>query len=212
MASADGPVLGEEQPVPDDVLIRRIQDGDERAFGLLFGRHVAALRDRARRWLPVKLQRKVSVSDILQETRLVVLRRCLDFEHKGDGSVRNWLLRIVERKVRDVVRAYKGTAKRTVEREVSRDRRAETANLPSKVPTPSEVASAKELARLARQAMQALPPDYREVLRLAREEQLRLADVAVRMNRTREAVKKLYGRALTRFTEEFERRGGSTHA
>lgn len=212
MASADGPVLSEERDVPDDVLIRRIQAGDERAFTLLFDRYVDTLQKHARQWLPAKLQRKISVADILQETRLVVLRRCLDFEHKGDASVRNWLLKIVERKVREAVRTYKGTAKRAVEREVSRGHRADTANLPGKAPTPSEVASANELADLARQAMQALPPDYREVLRLAREERLRLAEVAARMDRSREAIKKLYGRALSRFTEEFERRGGSTHA
>ena len=59
--------------------------------------------------------------------------------------------------------------------------------------------------------MASLPPDYREVLRLAREEDLSLREVAERMGRSREAIKKLYGRALLRFKEAFDRLGGSGH-
>ena len=46
------------------------------------------------------------------------------------------------------------------------------------------------------------------VLRLARNEGLSLREVAGQMGRSREAVKKLYGRALERFVEHFERLRG----
>ncbi|MHC4932468.1 MAG: RNA polymerase sigma factor [Planctomycetota bacterium] len=204
-------VLKEEPDLTDEELIRRIQAGDERSFQTLFDRYLGTLQAYARRWLPDKLRRKVSVADILQEARLVALRRCVDFEHRSDDSVRNWLLKIVERKVRELVRNYRETAKRAVEREVSRGQRPDTLHLPGRGPTPSEFASARELAELARRAMQALPDHYRAILRLAREERLSLREIAERMDRSRDAVKKLYGRALSRFTEEFERLGGSTH-
>ena len=46
---------------------------------------------------------------------------------------------------------------------------------------------------------------------VAREQGMSLREVAACMGRSREATKKLYGRALSRFTEEFQRRGGMTH-
>jgi RNA polymerase sigma factor (sigma-70 family) len=61
-------------------------------------------------------------------------------------------------------------------------------------------------------ALGALPPDYREILRLVREEGLTLREAAQRMNRSREAAKKLYGRALFRLTEVFEKLQGEGHA
>jgi len=65
---------------------------------------------------------------------------------------------------------------------------------------------ASELAERAKTAMADLPDDYRAVLRLAVDEQLPLRVVAQRMGRSREAVKKLYGRALARFTSAMESR------
>ena len=53
--------------------------------------------------------------------------------------------------------------------------------------------------------MAALPADYREILRLCREEGLTLREAAERMGRSREAAKKLYGRALVRFSTELSR-------
>ena len=51
--------------------------------------------------------------------------------------------------------------------------------------------------------------DLPSIRRLAREEHLNLDEAAERMGRSREAVKKLYGRALCRFREIFDRmRGG----
>ena len=44
--------------------------------------------------------------------------------------------------------------------------------------------------------MAALSEDHREVLRLALEEGLSLRECAERMGRSREAMKKLYGRAV----------------
>ena len=60
-------------------------------------------------------------------------------------------------------------------------------------------------------AMEALPSDYRTVLHLVLKEQCSLREAAGQMNRSREAVKKLYGRAVARFTAELRRRRGESH-
>ena len=196
----------------DQELIARIKAGDEDAYRILFERYSGALRRRVERLLPRTIQRKVSVSDVMQEARLTAFERISHFEHRGEGSFRKWLQRIAENKVLAEVQRYAGTKKRAVQREVSRGHRPDTANVVGQHPSPSQVAIGAEQKELARQAMEMLPPDYREVLRLALEERLRLREVAERMNRSRDAVKKLYGRALCRFKDTFDRLRGESHA
>jgi RNA polymerase sigma-70 factor (ECF subfamily) len=199
-----------QQP-SDKELIRRFRAGDGDALRVLFERHEDILQARIRRRFPPHLHRKVSVSDVLQETRIVAYQRREDFESGGDDGFRNWLLGIADLKAKAAAHRHGGTAKRAAHREVSRNLRPETGQFVGGVPSPSQVAIAAELKELARRAMVSLPDDYRQVLSLAREEQLPLREVAERMGRSREAVKKLYGRALFRFTEAFDKlRGGSS--
>ncbi len=187
--------------VSDEALIARARSGDGDALKALFDRYAALLRDRIRQWLSPALRRKVSASDILQEAYLVALRRVADFEHRGDGSFGRWLARIVELKMREVVRKYAGTDKRGAVAEVSRGARDPTANFAGGAPTPSQMAMASELRQRAAVAMEKLPPDYREIVRLVQEEGLTMAEAAARMGRSRNAVKHLYGRALSRFAK-----------
>ena len=190
---------------PDDSeLVRRAQAGDEDAFQALFERHSDVLSGHLDRWMPSMIQRKVSVADLLQEVRIVAFRRLPEFEDRGGASFRAWLKKIAELRVRKVVQRFAGTAKRAVGREVTRGARPDTAHFRSREPTPSQHAIAAETETLVRRALAALPPDYREILRLAQEERLSLADAAERMGRSREAAKKLYGRALAKFTKVFE--------
>jgi RNA polymerase sigma-70 factor (ECF subfamily) len=189
-------------------LVARVREGDAAAFALLLERHEGIARHLAERWLPVALRRKVSVSDVLQEARLVAHQRFRDFEARGDDAFRNWFLRILRLKAKEAVRHHRGTAKRSTDREVTRGLRKETHQFAARDPSPSEHALAAELSVQVRLALQELPPDYREILRLTREQRLPLAAVAERMGRTLEAAKKLNGRALARFTEALARHRG----
>ena len=200
-----------ESDLPEEELIRRVQAGEEEAFPVLFDRHLKTLTSYARRWLPDRLRRRVSVADVLQEARIAALRRALDFENRGEGSVRNWLLRIVELKVREAVEKHSKTGQRAVDREVSQGLRPDTAQFAGRAPSPSQAAVASELKVLADRAFVALPEHYREVVRLARVEQLSLREIAEKTDRSREAVKKLYARAMSQFTQAFERLKGDSH-
>ena len=188
----------------DATLVERVRGGDEEAFALLFDRYADAVGGRVEGWLPPQVRRKHSVADVLQEARIIAFQRFAEFEYRGPGSFRNWLLRIAQLKTGTAVKHYGGTAKRAVWREVSRGARKDTAAFAGSGPTPSELAIASELEELARKAMGMLPADDREVLLLVREEGLSLREAAKRMGRSYEAVKKLHGRALYKFTELFE--------
>jgi RNA polymerase sigma-70 factor (subfamily 1) len=186
-----------------EALIRRFQDGDPEAFHTLFEEYVALLQARIARKLPTRLQRRVSVSDVLQEARIAAFERRQDFTDRGDGAFRKWLLGIAEMKARQAIRVHQGTARRAAGREVSRGDRMATEQYAGQQPTPSQFAVAAELGDLVKAAMEDLSPDYREVLRLVRVEHLTFQEAAERMGRSYEAVHKLHGRALLQFTEIF---------
>ena len=188
-------------PLEESELIGRFRAGDDDAFRDLLGRSQPALEARIRHCLPGRLHRRIDVSDVLQESCVVALRRRQDLEARGEDAFRNWLLGIVELRTREAVRFHERTAKRSTRREITETGRPATSQFPSRQPSPSQVAMGGELRALARDAMAALPDDYREVLRLTREDRLDLKAVAEVMGRSYEATKKLYGRAVVRFRD-----------
>ena len=204
--------MSEEGRVEDADLLQRYRAGDGDALWELCSRVEPLLRRRIEQRIPRRLRRRVSVADVLQDARVAAYERREAFEERGPDAFRKWILGIVDKKALRAVRDHRGVAKRDQGREVTRAHRPDTAMFPGSTPSPSEVYVASELADLARAAMAALPPDYREVLRLARDEQLTLREVGERMERSREAAKKLYARAISRFEQELEKRRGGEGA
>jgi len=199
---AGGAAMTADSGQPDGDLIARIRAGDEQAFGVLFDRYLATLRAYLRDALPARLQARVSASDLLQEARMVAFARLSDFVAKGvDGSFRAWLLKIVELKVREAVRCHGATGKRAAGRELARGDRPDSALFVATGPSPSQAAMAGEARRRVREALRELSPDHRRVIELVRLEGLTLREAAERLGRSREATKKLYGRAMCRLTE-----------
>jgi len=192
----------------DEELLERARAGDPQALAELISRHEAMLGARVRRLLPERMRRRVAVSDVIQETRITAYARIGGFVPEGEASFRSWLLAIAERKARRAVQWHRDVGMRSLQREVTQAERLPTGQFPGAQPTPSELAVADETAELARQALASLSEDDRTVLRLCRDEGLSFAEAAVRMDRSYEAVKKLYGRALARFAARLTQLGG----
>jgi RNA polymerase sigma-70 factor (ECF subfamily) len=179
-------------------LIRRFKSGDELAFQTLFLPHVPGLRSRVARVLSGRIRRRISIADVLQEAGMAAFRDRESFEGRGEGAFRHWLLGIVDHKIQDQLRRHGGAGVRAAAREITRAERPSTDAFPAEVMSPSVAAARSELTERIRRAMAELPEDYREVLQLALERGLLLREVAERIGRSREATKKLYGRALCR--------------
>ena len=182
-------------------LIRKFKAGDEQAFQTLFVAQLPVLRGRVARVLSDRLRRRLSVADVLQEVGLAAFRGRAGFEDRGDDAFRNWLLGIADNKLHDQLRRHDGAGMRAAAHEVSRTELTSTLAGAADLPSPSVAAAHSEQVERVRRAIETLPPDYREVLHLALERGLLLREVADRMGRSREATKKLYGRALCRLKE-----------
>jgi RNA polymerase sigma-70 factor (ECF subfamily) len=189
---------GHEPTLSDEQIVRRYRSGDAGAASVLLDRYFPLLRARVRRRLSGKVRRRVAESDVIQDAYLAALNCIDEFEDRGEGSLRAWLIGIADHRLHDAVRRHTGTAKRSTQREVTRAGRPETAYLVAVQRTPSKVAATDEQVARIRSAMVELSADHRRVLQLALEEGLSLREVAVHMGRSREAAKKLYGRAVCR--------------
>jgi RNA polymerase sigma-70 factor (ECF subfamily) len=188
-------------------LLARARAGDPEAQRALFARHERLLAGRIRRVLPPRVRRRVSVSDVLQETRILVAERIGGFEPRHAGAYQAWLLRIADLKAREALRAHAGTAKRAVRREASDDT-GPARSVPDRRPSPSQAAMSRETSARVLRTLARLSPADQEVLRLAQLEDRPLAEVAERMGRSPEATKKLFGRALARFARALEAEDG----
>jgi len=188
----------------DEQLLRRGCDGDADAFRALFERHGASVRAHVHRELPAYLRRRLSVADLVQEVWATAVERSAEFEDRGEGAFRAWLRGITRLKLREMLRHHVGVAKRAVGREVTAGQRPDTALHAGRRTSPSQHAIAAETAARARAVLALLPADYREVLRLVREENLSLEEVGTRMGRSRGAAKKLFARAALRFARLFK--------
>jgi RNA polymerase sigma-70 factor (ECF subfamily) len=193
--------MGDRTEKTDATLLAMARGGDGQAFQALFDRYARRVRAAIARRLPAAVRRKISISDVVQEARIVAMRQLRDFEDRGAGSFGAWLRKIVEVKTHEAIRRYRGPAKRDVAREVDDGSTSRARNLPARGPSPSEALMSREEQAAARRALAALPEDYREILYLTRDQGLTIREAAERMGRSLEAAKKLSARALARFGE-----------
>lgn len=134
------------------------------------------------------LGRRVTPEDILQETFLHAWRDRLLCEWRGIRSFRSWLLTIIDNRIRDEA-DHTGAAKRGGGRpQASLQYGSQTdhdhsgsARIPAALmdsTTPSRLAMYREQAAVMSEALQSLPDDLREVVRLRLIEQRTLEQVA----------------------------------
>ena len=131
------------------------------------------------------------------------------FQGTSEPQFVSWLRQILAAKVANLLRHYLGTQGRDVrlERELAADldqsSRALGAELIAPLSTPSQHAVRREQGVLLADALERLPPDYREVIVLRHLEGQSFPEVARRMERSVDSVQKLWLRALARLRRAF---------
>ena len=193
-------------------LIRLAQEGDMQALGQLFELYRNYLLLLARMQIGRRLQGKVDAADLVQETLLAAHRGLAQFRGATEAELVGWLRRILAANLVDLVRRYCGAQRRDVrlERqladEVDQSSRDIALVLMTKDSSPSQRAVRCEQAVLLADAIKSLPEDYGEVIVLHHLQGLNFPEVARRMERSVDSVKKLWIRALARLRDAL---GGS---
>jgi RNA polymerase sigma-70 factor (ECF subfamily) len=190
------------QPDPEiHKLVEEARGGDRAAFDALIDAHQARLRARVESWMQFRIGPPLDVDEILQDTFLRAFRSLDKCEWRGGAAFFGWLASLARHALSDAIR-------RTQQQSLRNPGVISVSGLPAGDPTASRVARREERFDRLEDALRQLPPDYLEVLHLARIEGLTLKEIAARMDRTPNAVKHLLSRAV----QELKKRFGDTES
>lgn len=195
----------------EDNLILELQDahkGDAAALG----RALQSCRDYlllvASRGLDAELNAKGGASDLVQDTLLGAHRDFARFRGRSRAELLAWLCKILQNNLSVFRRRYRGTRKRQISLEVAigaASAGGAYAELLCDSQTPSTNAARGEQARALMAALERIPEDYRRVVIWHQYDRLTFEEIGSRLNRSAEAARKLWSRALVRLTKELGR-------
>jgi RNA polymerase sigma-70 factor (ECF subfamily) len=158
--------------------------------------------------LCTELRAKGGASDLVQETFLKAHRHFPRFRGTEEAELLRWLRRIMLNSLVDFQRQFAETEKRRTVREVAVEAADSTyqprSPLPTSDPSPSAVVMERERDEQLHRVLARLPDDYRLSLRLRHEEELSFEEIGRRMNRSANAARKLWARALERLQDEWD--------
>jgi RNA polymerase sigma-70 factor (ECF subfamily) len=185
------------------------RDGSRDALGQAFEACRRYLLAVAQDELDASLQAKGGASDLVQETFLEAQRAFGHFQGTSGVELRAWLRRLLHHRATKFSRRYRATQKRHLAHETA----LAAAGVPAGAacgghaapPSPSALLMAHEQAQLLRQALERLPADYRRVITLRYVEQCSFDEIGRLMQRTPNAARLLWLRAIERV--KFELRG-----
>lgn len=187
-------------------LLLHVREGDGEAVNQLLDRHRESLRRMVRMRLDQKVQRRVDVSDIVQEVLVEANRRLQEYLRNPTLAFHLWLRQIAKDRIIDAHRRHRGSAKRSVDREqrlaapggMDRSTLDLVVQLCDRELTPAAAATQQELARRVEQAIGQLEETDCEVIVMRHYEQLSNQEVAQALNLTEPAASMRYLRAVRR--------------
>jgi len=193
-------------------LIEAARAGRSEALERLLALYRNYLGVLARSRMDPALGAKAGASDVVQETLLQAYEHFGQFRGTTEAELVGWLRRILARSVAMLVRKYRGTAARNIARERAMDGWLDHSSrgfgrlLAASTTTPSQAMEARERSVLLADAMARLPDAHQQVVELRTFRQLPWEQVAERMARSPEAVRKLWTRAVHGLGVEIEGR------
>jgi RNA polymerase sigma-70 factor (ECF subfamily) len=182
-------------------LLEAARAGKGEALGTALERYRNYLTLLARLRIGRQLQGKVDAADLVQETFLEAHRSFRRFRGNSARTFAAWLRRILAGNLAHLVRRYCSQGRNiNLEQELEQELDASSEllekGLAAVQPSPSEGAARREQAVILADALERLPPDYRDVIVLRQIESLSFAEVARRLGRSEDSVQKLWIRGL----------------
>lgn len=166
----------------------RVQTLDVAAMAL---RYRPFLKTIAAAELPDYLKTREDDSDLVQETLLKATRLSDQFRGSSEKELESWLRETLLNQIKDCIR-FHGRQQRNVDLEIAVPFNSFSAEDPSA----SELVCKAEAKELTQKALKELPEEYRKVLLLRQQMDLTFVEIAEQMQRSPDAVRMLWGRAI----------------
>lgn len=185
-------------------LLAAARSGRPDAVGQIFEAARCHLLQLAARELPAELRAKIGPSDLVQETAVDMHRDFAQFTGTTAEECFAWLREILRHNVIDAVRHYRESLKRNVTLEVSLTSppACNNAALVERTRQPDGSAIRREEAATLNDVLGRLPAEYRRVLQLRYWSGMSFVDMAPLLDRSPDAVRKLWYRAVERLQNE----------
>jgi RNA polymerase sigma-70 factor (ECF subfamily) len=195
--------LSHSDSTQTDRLLAAIAEGNNSALDKLIRLHAPYLRRILQIRISPELSSRVDVSDVIQETQMVVIRRIDEFLTKQPASFRVWLRSRAIEQLADQYRRHVTAEMRTVRREKRFNDASSMAIARILLSeTPSKMLQRSELAEQVRDLIDGLNEMDREMLTLRHAEGLTNNEIAEALHIEPMTARKRYGRALRRLVEK----------
>ena len=140
---------------------------------------------------PDNLQSRVDDSDLVQETLLKATRQADQFRGSTEAELESWLRETLLNQIRDCVK-FNGRQQRDIRIEIP---------IASSIAAASDPAASEEVRKaetrdLVQKVVNELPDEYRTVILLRQQLDLSFVEMAEQMNRSPDAVRMLWARAI----------------
>ncbi len=116
------------QHVAETDLVRLVKEGDRTAMREIYDRHIRYLTAVAARYVDDS-----ELRDVLQESFIKIYTAISRFEHRGEGSLRAWLSRIVVNVALDHLRRATKESPFTPQEDVAEEQEPEVDNIPIEI-------------------------------------------------------------------------------
>lgn len=191
---------------PTEHLLKQALDGDDNAVNQLMDRHRNSLRQLVRMRLDQKIQKRVDVSDVVQDVLVEANRRLQRYLNDPIMPFHLWLRQIAKDRIIDAHRRHRVSAKRSIDREqqlvAPRGYDQSSIHLASLLGddqlTPAAAALQKEMARKVEAAVSQLNEKDCEIVVMRHYEHLSNQEIGQILGLTEPAASMRYLRAIRR--------------
>ncbi len=191
-------------------LVTLAKGGDASALDQLYRVYAERVRWLVRFRIGKELRSKLESMDLAQEVFIHALEGLGHFTYENEGDFVRWLSKIAENAFRDNLDKLHAD-KRDIRKEVRLGSYEPTtsggsAGTPGPIDatTPSAIMAKREDLAKLEEAIDKLRPEYREVILLAKIEELSYSQIGERLGKSARAVKMLVSRAIVALASTFE--------
>ncbi|HET6428120.1 MAG TPA: RNA polymerase sigma factor [Phycisphaerae bacterium] len=180
----------------DEILMRRVRDGDAAAFDALLARHAEPVRRR----LAAIVRDDHWADDLLQEAFLRLWQRAGQWS--GSGSVSGWLRRIATNLALNHLRSQRRRPQRPLPGRADAEAGEADWLEDQSAFDPADLLEQAEMLERFRRSVDELPQAKREVLRLVHEEEMDIAAAAAELGIPEGTVKSRLHYSIKRIARE----------
>jgi RNA polymerase sigma-70 factor (ECF subfamily) len=146
------------------------------------------------------LRRRMSPSDLVQETMLSATSQFQSFRGQSELELQSWLMELMRSRLTDGLRRHKFAARRTIDREVP----CSGSSLGDASPTPSQLVDSQDDTKNLLDAIQLLSPEAQTIVRMRYLENQSFDSIAQELGMSLTTVWRHWATALERIKQRLQ--------